>query len=59
MKYQPHPLRRADDPRRRPSGRRPAAGDDEISRRAIADAERSFQKVRDDLRGLVQETTAQ
>ena len=59
MKYQPHPLRRADDPGRRPGGSRGAAGDDEISRRAVADAERSFQKVRDEFRRLVERPTTQ
>lgn len=54
MKYQPHPLRRADDAGSKRSVRRLLGGDDEISRRAIADAEQSFQKVRDELRRLVQ-----
>ena len=59
MKYQPHSLRRADDPGRRPSVRRLPGSDDEISRRAIADAERSFQKVRNELRKLVKKPTTQ
>ena len=59
MKYQPHPLRRAEDPGRRPRVRRLPASDDEISRRAIADAERSFQKVRNELRQLIERPTTQ
>ena len=64
MKYQPHPLRRADDPSPSPSVRRPPAGHEEIgheeiTRRAIADVERSFSKVRDELRRLAKECATQ
>ena len=54
MDYRPHPLRRVADATRKPPVERRSPADDDIRRQAIADADRSFRNVRDELRRLVQ-----
>ena len=59
MDYKPHILRPVGGDRRGPPAERPSSADDEIRKRAIADADRSFQNIRDDLRRLVRSVTGQ
>lgn len=53
MKYKPHKLERVHDPAADRTDSNKSTIDDEIRRQAIADAERSFDNVRDELRRLV------
>ena len=51
--YEPHILHPVGDSTPKPPTEHLLPDDDEIRKRAIADAERSFQNVRDDLRRLI------
>ena len=53
MDYKPHILRPAGNATPKPPIKRLSPAADEIRERAIADADRSFQKVRGELRKLV------
>ena len=59
MDYEPHTLRPVGDPTPKPPSEHLLPDDEEIRKRAIADAERSFQKVRGRLRRLVESRLAQ
>lgn len=56
MKNRLNRLDRVADPRGDRTDPRRVLIDDEIQRRAIADADRAFEKVQDDLRRLVRDT---
>ena len=59
MDYEPHPLQPVGDSTPKPPSEHLLPDDEEIRKRAIADAERSFQKVRGRLRQLVESRLAQ
>ena len=59
MDYKPHILQPVGDATPKPPSEHLLPDDDEIRKRAIADAERSFQKVRGRLRRLVESRFAQ
>ena len=59
MDYRPHTLRPVGDSTPQPPIKRLSPADDEIRQRAIADAERSFQKHREGLRRLVRSCRGQ
>ena len=59
MDYSPHVLRPVGDATPKPPIKSLSRGDDEIRARAIRDAERSFEKVRGDLRRLARRCSGQ
>ena len=59
MDYRPHVLRSVGDATPKPPIKRLSRADAEIRARAIRDAERSFEKVRSDLRRLARRWSGQ